>query len=98
MRYTAAVALLLLSPFAPIGAADDDRQFRPRRVVPPIRAIVDAPHVGAADVDDQVSDGELVLGVVVDGVARAYPINMLCGPRREIINDTLGGFAIAATW
>jgi hypothetical protein len=35
---------------------------------------------------------------VVEGKARAYPINMLTGPRREIINDELGGKAIAATW
>jgi hypothetical protein len=45
-----------------------------------------------------VRPNELVLGVVVEGKARAYPINMLTGPRREIINDELGGKAIAATW
>ena len=45
-----------------------------------------------------VKDEELVLGVVVKGEARAYPINMLTSPRREIINDKLGGQAIAATW
>jgi hypothetical protein len=49
-------------------------------------------------VKDEVTDNELVLGVVVNGEARAYPINMLTGPSREIINDTLGGTAIAATW
>ena len=32
------------------------------------------------------------------GQARAYPINMLTGPSREIINDVLGGVPIAATW
>jgi hypothetical protein len=39
-----------------------------------------------------------VLGVVVGKEARAYPINMLTNPTREIINDKLGGRAIAATW
>jgi hypothetical protein len=74
-----------------------NRDFQPRRVVPPMPPIVDAPFV-AADLANRVNDADLVLGVVVGGAARAYPINMLTGPRREIINDTLGGRAIAATW
>ncbi len=72
--------------------------FNPRRVVKPFPAIRDAPFLPADQVTDEVSDNELVLGVVVNKTARAYPINMLTGPRREIINDTLGGRAIAATW
>ena len=48
--------------------------------------------------DEVIDDTELVLGVVVEGEARAYPINMLTGPSREIINDTLGSRPIAATW
>ena len=40
----------------------------------------------------------LVLGVTVGEESRAYPINMLTGPSREILNDALGGRAIAATW
>ena len=64
----------------------------------PRRAITDAPFVRAGEVRDQVRDNELVLGVVVDGQPRAYPINQLTGPSREIVNDTLGGRAIAATW
>ncbi len=73
-------------------------QFQPTRVIPPQRAIKTAPVVKADRVHGQVTDAELVLGVVVKGEARAYPINMLTGPSREIINDTLGGQAIAATW
>lgn len=72
--------------------------FKPRRVVPPFPSIKDAPFIPASDVTDEVSDNELVLGLVINNAARAYPINMLTGPRREIINDTLGGRAIAATW
>lgn len=60
--------------------------------------IVDAPFIRASDVVDQVRSEELVLGIVVGGEARAYPINMLVGPEREIINDIVGGRAIAATW
>lgn len=61
-------------------------------------AIVDAPFISANDVTDEVQPEELVLGVVIGDESRAYPINMLTGPRREIINDRLGGRSIAATW
>ena len=54
--------------------------------------------ITVGDVGDQLNPTELVLGVTVNGQSRAYPINMLTGPTREIINDSLGGKAIAATW
>lgn len=75
-----------------------DLIFDPHVVVSPFPAITDAPMIHASAVIDQVVAKELVLGVVIDGEARAYPINMLTGPSREIINDTLGGRDIAATW
>jgi hypothetical protein len=74
------------------------RDFRPKKLMSPRKAIVDAKFLSANAVTDQVSDAELVIGVVVNGKARAYPINMLTGPAREIINDKLGGKFIAATW
>ena len=77
---------------------DATPEFNPRRVCDPLPAITDAPTIAAGEVTDQVTDQELVLGVVVNGEARAYPINMLTGPSREIINDSLGGCDIAATW
>ena len=43
-------------------------------------------------------DGDLVLGVVVGDEARAYAVNSLWLPQNEVLNDTLGGAAIAATW
>ena len=46
----------------------------------------------------RIGDGELVIGVVVGGAARAYPVNLMWGPESETINDTLGGTAVAATW
>lgn len=46
----------------------------------------------------KVDDDELVMGVAIDGEARAYPLNMLEGPDREIVNDELAGRAIATTW
>jgi hypothetical protein len=62
------------------------------------KPIVDAPFLKASEVTDQVTDNELVLGVEIKGQARAYPINMLTGPSREIINDTIGDTRLAATW
>ena len=79
-----------------VPAADG---FHPRQVVPgPYEPIIDAPTLSAKEADKKLGEAELVLGVVVGEEARAYPINMLTGPSREIINDTLGGRAIAATW
>jgi hypothetical protein len=43
-------------------------------------------------------DDDLVLGVVAGGEARAYPINLMWEPQNEVLNDTLGGEPIAATW
>lgn len=53
-------------------------------------------HVPAADA--ALGDGDLVMGVVINGEARAYPVNYMNGPKNEVVNDTLGGQAIASTW
>lgn len=75
------------------------RDFNPVTVIPRhIRPIVNAPSIPADKVTDQVGDNDLVLGVLVGKQSRAYPINMLSGPSREIINDDLGNRSIAATW
>lgn len=73
-------------------------EFLPRDVVPPFPVIREVPIEPAETGDTTLNPRELVLGVQIGDHARAYPINMLCGPRREIINDTVGGRAIAATW
>ena len=54
--------------------------------------------VPADEAEKFVEADELVLGVVIGGLPRAYPVNMLTNPTREIINDRLGGVALAATW
>ena len=77
------------------SAADD---FNPRRVVKPFAPITKFPVLSAKDAAGTIEDAELVLGIEIDGKARAYPINMLTGPRREILNDILAGKPIAATW
>jgi len=73
-------------------------RFKPERVVGPQPPITHFPILEAGEADRKLNPAELVLGVVVNGEPRAYPINMLTGPSREILNDTLGGRPIAATW
>ena len=77
------------------AAADE---FKPRQVVKPFPAIMDPHVVAVGEANRFVRGDELVLGVKIGNEARAYPINQLTNPTREIINDTLGGQAIAATW
>jgi hypothetical protein len=60
----------------------------------PIRAEVKA--VSAAHAS--LRDDDMVIGVVVGGEARAYPVNLMWEPVNEVLNDTLGGQPIAATW
>jgi hypothetical protein len=74
------------------------KSFQPRTLFDPFPVITNVPVVSADEADEDYKDSELVLGVVVDEKPRAYAINMLTQPTREIMNDTLGGRAIAATW
>ena len=79
------------------GQAASVENYAPRKVIPvPLRPITNPAIASAADAE--ISDNELVIGVEIDGQARAYPINQLTGPSREIINDELAGTPIAATW
>ncbi len=48
----------------------------------------------AADIDDD----DIVMGVVINGEARAYPVGYMNGPDNEIVNDELGGELIAPSW
>lgn len=73
-----------------------DSEFDPVRVVKRFPPIISPDFIKATEA--KINDNELVLGVVIEGVARAYPINMLTQPTREIVNDHLGGKSIAATW
>ena len=72
--------------------------FRPVRLLAAQPVIVDAPLVQTQDILGDINPAELVLGVTIGEESRAYPINMLTGPQREIVNDTVGGKPIAATW
>jgi hypothetical protein len=60
----------------------------------PIRAEVVAVEAREA----KLKDDDLVIGVVAGGEARAYPVNLMWEPENEVLNDTLGGQQITATW
>lgn len=55
------------------------------------------PEIFGAD-EVELGDDDLVIGLVIRGEARAYPVNYMNGPLNEVVNDNLGGEAIASTW
>lgn len=54
--------------------------------------------IDADDLQNTPHDDELVLAVRIGDEARAWPLNVMTGPAREVFNDRLGGRSIAATW
>lgn len=83
-----------IGPDNPPGPAS----FTPGREVREQPAITNIKIVTARQAGTRVEDDELVIGVVIDGKARAYPINTMIGYKREVFNDSLAGRPIAATW
>ena len=61
-----------------------------------IPAILDPIFASRAAGIGQMDPLERVIGVSINGESRAYPLNLLS--RHEIVNDTVGGKAIAVTW
>ena len=58
---------------------------------------IDAPRFyGVPEADEEYDPNEIVLGVVFNGEARAYSVNMLSS--YEIVNDMVAGVPIAVTW
>jgi hypothetical protein len=61
-----------------------------------IRSIDNPEFYEVSEADREYADEELVLGVIIDGDARAYSTGLLSG--HEIVNDVVGGRPIAVTW
>ena len=70
--------------------------YLPPQLIPQdgIRPIYQPQFVEAADAP--LHDDELVIGVSVEGEAKAYPITVL--RFREMVNDELGKLPILVTW
>ncbi len=43
-------------------------------------------------------DSDLVIGVAIGDEARAYPVNPMWEPAREVLNDTVAGTPVSVTW
>ncbi len=75
---------------------DDDLNvitLLPKDAIP---AILDPTFINATEAWDQYQPDELILGVSINDEHKAYSVPYLSN--REIVNDELGGVAIAATW
>ena len=58
---------------------------------------IEEPRFVSPDIADETYDPtELILGVEIEGDARAYSVPLLS--RHEIVNDVVGGKPIAVTW
>jgi len=70
---------------------DEFKQLVPRGYIP---AIDDPQFVGAGEAE--IDDEAWVLGVALDGKAKAYSLNLL--NRHEVVNDRFGDRPVAAVW
>jgi hypothetical protein len=60
-----------------------------------IRALIKPNYLSASQASD-INNQEEVIGVVINGDARAYPISTMSS--HEIVDDDIGGQPIAVTW
>ncbi len=93
----AGVSYWWYGPGTPRG---DPELFRPVRYIRrEERPTTRVPRQKIQKVPDALNPEDLVLGVTVGGEACAYPIkHMNAFAKYKILNDTLGGRPIAATW
>ncbi len=79
------------SAFDPIRA-DEIQSILPQDAIP---ALVSPSYVSAAAATD-IRDTEEVIGLAINGDARAFPIATLSA--HEIVDDVIGGRPLAVTW
>lgn len=56
------------------------------------------PVVPANDPRLKLNPNDRVIGLKINGKARAYPLNVINTPERKVINDDLGGEPVLVTW
>lgn len=71
----------------------DEREALPRDLINPIYS---PKFVDPEEVEDLILDEELVMGLNINGDARAYPVGIM--RFREIVNDEVGGIPLLVTW
>ena len=77
-----------------------EEEFLPERFELPVEPTTEFSIKTVREAKNALNPAELVLGVTVGGASRAYPINLMNEEhlRYKVLNDTLGGRPIAATW
>lgn len=71
----------------------DENEAIPRDAINPVYS---PKFVTADEVAEQMLDNELVMGLNINGDARAYPVGIM--RFREIVNDEVGGIPLLVTW
>jgi hypothetical protein len=90
------LSVVLLAPILAADGADAELPDDFRQLIPRGRiASVDNPTFVPAS-EAEISDDAWVLGVEIDGEAKAYSLNLL--NHHEIINDRFGETPVAAVW
>ena len=65
----------------------------PRDTIP---ALVAPRFIAAAEARGQLKDSDRVLGVLLNGEAKAYPVRVLNW--HEVVNDVVGGQPVLVSW
>jgi hypothetical protein len=99
MKKSIALLFLVVTQVALIGGSSARSEELPpgvEQILPRggIAAITNPQFVGADGAE--ISGDAWVLGVVVNGQARAYSLNLL--NRHEVVNDRIGDTPFAAVW
>lgn len=90
------IVLLLVGGFYDLIAQVKDLPESYQQIIPRGRiAALDHPQYVSAD-EAEIDDNTFVLGVVIEGQARAYSLNLL--NNHEVVNDRIGNTNFAAVW
>ena len=88
-----------------VGRPEDSAQVAPERdfdvvtlLAPDAIPALNSPgyHDTTEEADESYHDDDLVLGIEINGDARAFSVPLLS--RHEIVNDEIGGEPVAVTW
>lgn len=92
----AGLTIPAMAPAAPAAPAEEDLPPGVEQILPrgKIAAVFEPHFVQAAEAE--ITDDAWILGVALDGEARAYSLNLL--NRHEIVNDRIGERSFAAVW
>lgn len=84
----------VIGPKGPLGPGFDDSDFRQLRRPDDIPTVYHRRFLGSDETD--LADGDLVIGLKINGEARAYPAGLLY--HREMVNDTVDDVPVLVTW